>query len=65
MTNLEKIRQLSADKLADVICKNDVGGLLDCICIERCGIGGECANGENCKACVVDWLGKEASPCIP
>lgn len=65
MTNLEKLRQLSADKLADVICNNDVGGLMDYICIEHCGVGGECDKGENCKARVIDWLGKEAAPCIP
>lgn len=65
MTNLERIRQLSADKLAEIIDNNDVGGLLDKICSARCGVGGECANNENCKGCIVDWLESEAISCIP
>lgn len=62
MTNLERIRQTPADKLAEYIDEN-CPDLMDYICIEHCGIGGECDNGENCKACVIDWLGKEAALC--
>lgn len=64
MTNLERIRQTPADKLAEYISEK-CPDLMDYICIEHCGISDECDNGENCKACVIDWHGKEAAPCTP
>lgn len=65
MTNLEAIRQLSVEELAEVIDNNSVGGLLDKICLLRCGPGQECGNEGNCKGCIVDWLESEAVACTP
>lgn len=64
MTNLEKIRQLSADDLAEFISSSAID-VMDKICLASCGPGGECTNGENCKACVVSWLESEVDPCTP
>lgn len=61
MTNLDKIRQLSVDEMAEIIAANC--DMADKICLAILGVGGECDNGENCKACIAEWLESEAAIC--
>ena len=60
MTNVDKIRAMSDEKLADYLLYLDSGLDRFCEIQDPKQDGSGCTNHEKCKGCVLDWLKQEA-----
>ena len=65
MTNLEKLRSMTAEEIATIIEKNE--DYMDKVCMQITGSGERPHLDENdnvpdgaCKKCFIDWLNSEA-----
>lgn len=63
MTNLERIRAMTAHGMAKAIYAKD--DMTNEVCLQVCGVGGACPNEPiteaKCKMCIEDWLNSEVT----
>ena len=56
MTNLERLRELSAEKMADTMERWIV------LCSNKCPALAQCRNGMSCRQALLAWLKAEVDP---